>query len=154
MAQSKQTIHKSPGEAAPLDPEAFLRSHGLRKTPVRVGVLEVLSVSGRPMSVPQILGKLKGVDSVTVYRTLNTFVKMGLVHKVRSEDRSWLFAMGPAQKAHEHKHPHFVCESCGKVECLEGSVIPDAFVSSLGVKRTYTVNYPEVVLHGTCPACH
>jgi len=136
------------------DTETFLRSHGLRKTPVRVGVVDVLSKAGRPMSVPQILGKLKGVDSVTVYRTLNTFVKKGLVHRVKSEDRSWLFAMGPAQKAHEHKHPHFVCEGCGKVECLAGSMIPDSFVTNLGVKKDYLVSYSEVVLHGTCPACH
>lgn len=142
--------HKHTG----MDTDEFLRAQGLRKTPVRVGVVDVLSKSGRPMSVPQILGKLKGVDSVTVYRTLNTFVEKGLVHRVKSEDRSWLFAMGPAQKAHEHKHPHFVCENCGKVECLAGSVIPDAFVANLGVKKDYSVTYSEVVLHGMCPACH
>lgn len=131
--------------------DAFLRRAGLRRTPVRVGVVETLSRAGRPMSVPQILGKLKGVDSVTVYRTLNTFVKKGLVHRVKSDDRSWMYAMGP--KLAEHEHPHFVCESCGKVECLEDSVIPDSFVKSLSVDRDYRVTYPEVVLHGTCPTC-
>ena len=135
------------------DVETFLRSSGLRKTPVRVGVVEVLTKAARPMSVPQILGKLKSVDSVTVYRTLGTFVEKGIVHRIRSEDRSWLYAIGSAHKTHEHKHPHFVCEECGKVECLEQSVIPQDFVKSLGVERDYSVSYPEVVLHGTCPSC-
>lgn len=145
--------HAKRVEGAAADPEVYLRSLGLRKTPVRVGVLEVLGKAGRPMSVPQLLGKLRGVDSVTVYRTLNTFVEKGIVHRVRSEDRSWLYALGPAQKAHEHKHPHFVCERCGKVECLEGSIIPDDFIERLGVQKQYLVTYPEVVLHGTCPNC-
>ncbi len=78
-------------------------------------------------------------------------MKKGLVHRVKSEDRSWLYAMG--QKVAEHEHPHFVCESCGKVECLEESVIPDTFLKSLAVARDYRVSYPEVVLHGTCPTC-
>lgn len=136
------------------DPESYLRSLGLRKTPVRVGVLQVLAKAGRSMSVPQLLGKMPGVDSVTVYRTLNTFVNRGIVHRVRSEDRSWLYALGPAQKSAEHKHPHFVCESCGKVECLSGATIPDDFVRQLGVSKSYLVSYSEVVLHGTCPNCH
>lgn len=155
--------HRHGAEAVPvtLDVNAVLRKAGLRRTPVRVGVVKVLRASGRPLSVPAMLGLLRGegegdeggVDSVTVYRTLNTFIAKGLVHRVKSDDRSWLYALGPAQKAHEHKHPHFVCQACGKVECLEGSVIPDDFVRSLGVREDYAVTYPEVVLHGTCAAC-
>ena len=67
--------------------EAKLRKTGLRKTPVRISVLELLERSGRPMSVPQILARLKGVDTVTVYRTLGTFVGKRLVHRVRGDDR-------------------------------------------------------------------
>jgi len=135
--------------------EAALRGAGLRKTPVRLGVIEQLSRAGRPMSVPQILGKLKGVDTVTVYRTLGTFVGKRLVHRVRGEDRTWMYALGGTgdERTPQHKHPHFVCDDCGKVECLEQAEIPRGLVKSLGVARAYTVSYPEVVLHGTCPRC-
>lgn len=123
---------------------------------MRVGVLEVLARGGRPMSVTQILARLKGVDTVTVYRTLNTFVRKKLVHRVRGEDRSWLYALSVAsdQPPDQHLHPHFVCDSCGKVECLGDAEIPPTFVRSLGVKPEYDVSYPEVVLHGMCPKCH
>jgi Fur family ferric uptake transcriptional regulator len=140
-------------------PDLLLRKSGLRRTPVRVGVIEVLSRSKRPMSVPQILGKLRGaVDTVTVYRTLNTFARKRLVHRVRGEDRSWLYAVSrggdDVDLRPEHLHPHFVCDECGKVECLGGAEIPPGFVGSLGVSRGYRVSYPEVVLHGLCPKCH
>lgn len=110
------------------------------------------------MTVPQILAKMKGtVDTVTVYRTLHTFVRKKLVHRVRGEDRSWLYALSGGDDASarpEHLHPHFVCDQCGKVECLEDARIPAAFVTSLGVRETYQVRWPEVVLHGLCPKCH
>ena len=137
--------------------DALLRKSGLRRTPVRVGVMEVLTRSRRPMSVPQILGKLRGsVDTVTVYRTLNTFARKKLVHRVRGEDRSWLYALSDdsIDQRPEHLHPHFVCDACGKVECLGGAEIPRSLVASLDVSPGYDVSYPEVVLHGTCPRCH
>ena len=134
--------------------ETKLRKAGLRRTPVRVSVIELLGRSGRPMSVPQILGKLKGVDTVTVYRTLGTFVGKRLVHRIRGEDRTWMYALGGADDAPQHKHPHFVCGECGKVECLEQAEIPRGFVQSLGVGAEYAVSHPEVVLHGVCPRCN
>ena len=57
-------------------------------------------------------------------------------------------------KPAEHLHPHFVCDQCGKVECLEASRVPATFVASLDVSGEYDVRWPEVVLHGLCPKCH
>jgi Fur family ferric uptake transcriptional regulator len=120
-----------------------------------MGVIDTLARSGRPLTVPQILGKMKGaVDTVTVYRTLHTFVRKKLVHRVRGEDRSWLYALSDMQKPPEHLHPHFVCDQCGKVECLEDAKVPPSFVASLAVRGEYEVRWPEVVLHGVCPRCH
>jgi len=135
--------------------EAAIRGAGLRITPVRVGVLEVLRRSPRPIDVPGILEKLPArTDAVTVYRTLNTFTRKQMVHRVRGEDRSWRYAMGEGVAERKaHRHPHFVCESCGKVECLKEAEIPTAFVRSLKLEGGYEVSYPEVVLHGVCPRC-
>jgi Fur family ferric uptake transcriptional regulator len=133
---------------------------------VRLGVLEILASSGgQPVGVPQLLERLPAqTDPVTVYRTLNTFTRKRLVHRVRGEDRTWRYALSapgatggrgkPAAKAQPpHGHPHFVCDGCGTVECLEKSQIPRDFVRSLRVGARYEVRYPEVVLHGLCPRC-
>ena len=137
---------------------SLLRGSGLRRTPVRVGVLGVLAGAGHPLGVPQVLEALPhGTDAVTVYRTLNTFTRKKLVHRVRGEDRTWRYALTAppaAPRQAEHAHAHFVCETCGTVECLEDAQIPRNLVRSLGVKSEYAVHYPEVVLHGLCPKCH
>jgi Fur family transcriptional regulator, ferric uptake regulator len=149
----------------------MLREAGLRRTPVRLGVLEVLGSSGgQPVGVPQVLEKLpQDTDAVTVYRTLNTFTRTGLVHRVRGEDRTWRYALSPHRPTGQthgrsaaapetpsaaHGHPHFVCDGCGTLECLEKSQIPKDFVRSLRVGSRYDVRYPEVVLHGLCPRCN
>jgi Fur family ferric uptake transcriptional regulator len=152
-------ISAPPSSADPAD--ELLKRFGLRRTPVRGEVLELLvRAAGKPMSVPQILARLKGVDTVTVYRTLNTFVRKRLAHRVRGDNRTWLYAAGDVgdgargAEPSQHLHPHFVCDECGKVECLEDSRVPATLVESLAVDRSYAVSYPEIVLHGMCPKCH
>lgn len=116
----------------------------------------MLAASKQPLGVQQVLERLpEHTDTVTVYRTLNTFTEKKVVHRVRGEDRTWRYALGgdsPEKTA--HTHPHFVCDACGTVECLERSEIPATLVRSLKVADRYEVRYPEVVLHGTCPNCH
>jgi Fur family ferric uptake transcriptional regulator len=139
------------------DADGALRRAGLRRTPVRVGVLAVLARSPQPLGVPQVLRALPpDTDAVTVYRTLNTFTRKKLVHRVRGEDRTWRYALGgaPPAAASPHQHPHFVCDACGGVECLEQSEVPKTLVQSLRVDTRHAVTYAEVVLHGVCPKCH
>jgi Fur family ferric uptake transcriptional regulator len=154
-------VKRDPSQPAPAAAADILRTAGLRRTPVRNGVLEVLAGARGPLAVPQIIEQLpEHTDAVTVYRTLNTFTRKRLVHRVHGEDRTWRYALsagngggGPRQPS-AHQHPHFVCDECGTVECLEDSAIPKTLVPSLHVGSRYAVRYPEVVLHGLCPKCH
>ncbi len=142
-------------EKAVKDLDALLRGVGLRRTPVRVGVLKVLSESSSPLDAPAILARFaEYADTVTVYRTLNTLTGKKLVHRVRGEDRSWHYAFGKSGDKPAHQHPHFVCDECGTMECLETSIVPASVAKSIPVKKNYEVDYPELVLHGKCPKCH
>ncbi len=135
-------------------PDELIRAAGLRRTPARVGVLRVLASAAGPVDVPTIVGQLPDqTDAVTVYRTLNTFTRKGMVHRVRGEARSWRYAAGRPDDKRAHRHPHFVCDDCGSVDCLNGSTVPTSLVRTMAVGDGYAVSYPEVVLHGTCPKC-
>jgi Fur family ferric uptake transcriptional regulator len=135
--------------------DLLLRQAKLRRTPVRVGVIDVLQAAKAPLSAADILaGLAPGTDIVTVYRTLTTFANKKIVHRVHGDDNVWLFALGDVEKSAQHRHPHFACESCGKVECLHESLLPARFLQSMGVAPSYTIRYSEVILHGQCPRCH
>ncbi len=136
-----------------------LRGAGLRRTPVRVAVLDAVTSSRAPLSAPGVIHRLgEETDPVTVYRTLNTLAEAKLLHRVRGEDGAWRYAAtssGSTRDEHrDHPHAHFVCDSCGDVECLQRVPVPEQLVRSKDLGRRYDVTYAELVVHGVCPKCH
>lgn len=54
----------------------------------------------------------------------------------------------------EHGHPHFMCETCGKVECLEDTEVvlqPRGGGDRPAVRKS--IRQQEVLLRGTCDEC-
>ena len=134
--------------------DEILKKNTLKRTPVRVGVLAILGGAAAPLDVVDILKRLPALtEPVTVYRTLNTFIEKKLIHRVRGEDRSWRYALGDRKSTAEHQHAHFVCDGCGKVECVDDVKIPPKVLAAVEPGPGYQINYPEVLLHGTCPKC-
>jgi len=64
-------------------PENMLRVAKLRSTRGRVAILKILSAAKRPLTREQIASELgkKGLNKVTIYRALERFVRVGLVHR-------------------------------------------------------------------------
>lgn len=135
-----------------------LRGAGLRRTPVRVAVLGAVTSARAPLSAPLVIRRLgDDTDPVTVYRTLNTLAGHNLLHRVRGEDGAWRYAATsatPPGRHPEHPHAHFVCDSCGGVECLQRVPVPEQLVRPKDLGRRYDVTYAELVVHGVCPKCH
>jgi Fur family transcriptional regulator, ferric uptake regulator len=133
-----------------LGAEDMLRSAGLYSTRARAAILEVLIAAGRPLDKKEIVGRLGrgGPDEVTVYRTLESFCRRSLVHKVFVSERAWRF-----QVAHNctelQCHPHFTCRECGVTQCLTKVSIPLA----KGLEKGYRLLRQQVRLEGICPAC-
>lgn len=136
-------------------PQDLLKAAGLKRTPVRIGVLEVLASEQEPMDVAELIRRLPSfTEPVTVYRTLNTLVAKKLAHRVRGEGRSWRYAVGDLTHSQEHQHAHFVCDNCGKVECIQDAEIPSKLLDKIDPGPGYMISHPEIVIHGTCPKCH
>jgi Fur family ferric uptake transcriptional regulator len=132
----------------------LLGQAGLRRTPVRKSVLDILSQDKQPLTVPQILERLPaGTDVITLYRTLKTFTEKKLVHKVRGDDQAWRYGMGSAKETGRHGHAHFVCDDCGTVECLDDTPVPSPALKQSKARPGYRVSYSELLVHGTCPDC-
>lgn len=128
----------------------ILSQAGLRRTPGRIAMINLLLSSPHPLSQQEIAGRLKEVriNGVSIYRSLHAFLQCGIVHRVESGDRTWRFAIcGCGSRS--HCHPHFVCSRCGKVECLSGFKMPAAE----GLQPGYVVEEQEVYLRGRCAGC-
>ncbi|MEW5784525.1 MAG: transcriptional repressor [Bacillota bacterium] len=129
---------------------AILREHGLKQTAGRETLLQVLLSAGKPLSHKEICAAMLPLryDPVSVYRSLETFLASGIVHRVEGENRTWLFALCTCDGG-SHCHPHFFCRSCGKCECLKGYGMPEL----PGLQDSYVVEEKRFYVKGVCGRC-
>jgi len=130
--------------------ENLLMTANLRRTGPRVAILSVLLQTNKPLSQDQIAAKLVPTipNKVTIYRTLESFCKVGLVHKAFMQKRAWHFEL--ADRCTESQcHPHFTCERCGVIRCLVGLSVSIAE----GLKKGFVIHRQQVRLEGLCPRC-
>ncbi len=133
-----------------LQSRTMLKAAKLYCTECRVAILKVLMKTDKPLSRAQIAQRLgkKHFDKVTIYRTLKSLLKVGLVHKAFIAKRAWHFEL--AHKCSENQcHPHFTCTSCGSTHCLTEMSPPMAKSPHKG----FVIHRQQVRLEGLCPTC-
>ncbi len=101
-----------------MDFRPILKELGLKSTPKRLAILDILSREPTYLSPDDVWMKLKerfsAIGLPTVYRNLEELANGGVIVKVIHPDRK-LYYFFCSNKAHHH---HFVCTSCKKVEDL------------------------------------
>jgi len=128
----------------------MLKAAKLYCTHGRIDILTVLMKAGKPLSHDQIAGLSGGkrFDKVTIYRTLESLLGVGLVHKAFMDKRAWHFEL--AHNCTEHQcHPHFTCTSCGNTTCLMEISLP----MTKSPYKGFVIRRQQVRLEGLCPTC-
>lgn len=127
-----------------------LRERGMRATPSRLAVLDLLRTSVAPLSHGEVAERLSSQpwDRATIYRNLTDLAEAGLARRTDVGDHIWRFET--ARDDHDAAHPHFVCTECGSVECL-----PDVELAlkKPKVPRAIKQRLVEVHVRGRCDAC-
>lgn len=133
--------------------EETLKSHNIRPTVNRRSILKLFLESSFALShgdIEQWLGSR--CDRVTIYRTLETFVEHGLIHKISDETNVMKYALcGPDRCSlhrHDDRHLHFQCRKCGHTFCLPLIKIPD-----VAVPEGYQLQTLSMTAEGLCREC-
>ncbi|MBU1001842.1 MAG: transcriptional repressor [Proteobacteria bacterium] len=130
--------------------ERQLREAGLRATPIRVRVLDVITDAPGALIPAEILGLVQeggDADRVSVYRALDVLVGRSLVVRTSGPDRTYRYCSGGAGAG---VHSHFYCTRCGTMRCLApGAVSLDATL----LPEDATIGRIEVRLEGVCGEC-
>ena len=129
----------------------ILKKHKLRVTNSRVAVLDCFLDKNQALSLGILENEFPNFDRVTLYRTLNSFLESGILHKIPNDLGSATYGLchdtcNPQE--HKHDHVHFKCNKCGKVECLEDLIVPKIKVPT--GYSPYTVN---MIVDGICGNC-
>lgn len=102
-----------------------IRKAGLRSTGARVAVLRLMERSPRPLTHQEVSKELEGsgFDHATIFRNLTDLTEIGILARSDLGDHVWRFELRRGDVDHKGQHPHFVCTSCGEVECLPDRVV-------------------------------
>jgi Fe2+ or Zn2+ uptake regulation protein len=127
-----------------------LRAQGLRVTPQRLVILDVLQHADHHMSADEIFEivhqRFPSTDISTVYRTLETLTALGMVQKVTLGESHDHFEWA------DEPHHHVVCEQCGAVMHFDDELL-DELRTLLQQRYGFNVARAHLEGFGTCAAC-
>jgi Fur family zinc uptake transcriptional regulator len=125
---------------------------GIRLTPIRLRVLELVWQNHEPVKAYDILDKLKQAKSSsappTVYRALDFLQDEGLVHKIESLNAY----VGCGNPKDVHKGQFFICHDCGSVAELDDDEIRDLLQKKAKLFG-FEINDEMVEIKGYCQEC-
>lgn len=131
--------------------ETTLREKGLKSTPLRLAILEVLNQAEAPLTAEETAKRLKRIDfdRASLFRSLKTFSESGLINSVDLGEGFQRYEMNC--KLHHHHH-HIICTSCKEIEVVP-FCIPDEFKNYLSRKGYKEVTH-RMDFSGLCKRCH
>ncbi len=82
----------------------------------------------------------------TVYRTLESFFQIGILHKKITDGKSFYKLM-----CHDHHHHHLICRVCKKT--IPFDYCPLDELSKIAKKYNFTIENHQIEVYGICSKC-
>jgi Fur family transcriptional regulator, zinc uptake regulator len=131
---------------------AACEARGLRLTPLRLRVLEMIAASDKPVKAYDLLDRLKderaGAAPPTVYRALDFLLENSFIHKLESIN-AYVSCHHPLEA---HQVPFLICDVCaGAVEICDARVA--ALLSQQAAEHGFKPRAQTLEVHGVCADC-
>lgn len=97
-----------------------------------------------------VLQKSRDAGLTTVYRTLDTLEKIGILHKIDFGDGRTRYELRHSHE--EHHHHHLICVSCGKVDEFKDALLEE-LESSIKKEHKFRILDHQVKFFGYCREC-
>ncbi|MGH8146661.1 MAG: transcriptional repressor [Rhodanobacteraceae bacterium] len=156
MASVRKSVHHHHHDAAGIvrEVEHECRTRGLRLTPLRREVLDLVATARKPVKAYDLLDSLRdnhaGAAPPTIYRALDFLLENGFIHKLESIN-SFVFCQHPAES---HQVPFLICDVCeGATElCDEGAIAH--MIEQQARDFGFRAKAQTLEVHGVCKACN
>lgn len=126
----------------------MLQDAGYRATPGRIAILEALWKEKEPSTVVELKKRIRRrLDTVTLYRALETFANSGIIRRVDLQHGHAHYEM---EKKHHH---HIVCTNCGLVEDVDCNTEPFVKKIEKSAKKFSTITDHSMEFFGVCDGC-
>jgi Fur family zinc uptake transcriptional regulator len=132
--------------------EKLCDQKGVRFTPLRRRVLELVWSSHKPVGAYALLDELRNEDlgsaPPTVYRALDFLIENGLIHRI---ERMNAF-IGCSHPGETHRGFFLICGECGNAEELESESVADSIATSAS-RRGFAARDMTLEVTGICAEC-
>ncbi len=134
------------------DADILCRSRGVRLTPARQRVLEIVWRQHKPTGAYQILDILRAegnkAEPPTVYRALEFLMQNGLVHRIQSLNAF----VGCCYPSEQHDGIFLICRSCGIAGEIPSMAVNDV-VMDVADSNGFSLSSISLEAVGECPEC-
>lgn len=132
--------------------EAACAERGLRLTPVRRRVLEILLEEHRAVGAYDVLRRLTAAGATpqppVAYRALDFLVANGFAHRVEKLN-AYVACAAPGSG---HAAAFLICRQCGAVAELDAATVSGA-LGAAATAAGFSVDRAVVEMEGLCPTC-
>ncbi|MEW5839087.1 MAG: transcriptional repressor [Pseudomonadota bacterium] len=132
--------------------ETLCQTQGVRLTPLRRQVLELVCASHAAIKAYDIIHQLSTEDHQvkppTVYRTLDFLLEHGLIHRVDSLNAF----VGCSHPQEPHEARLLICDSCGDIGELSDPALDRALQQAID-QAGFRTTRAHLEIHGLCAHC-
>jgi len=89
------------------------------------------------------------VDRATVYRTIELFERLGIVHRLNI---GWKYKIELSDIFQGHHH-HFYCTNCSKTYSLPANSMLETIIDSTAAKEGFAARGHQLEIYGLCQNC-
>ena len=133
--------------------EQLCSQRGVRFTPIRREVLELIWESHRAVKAYDLLDRIKPkagtAKPATVYRALDFLLEQGLIHRVESLNAF----IGCSCSGQKHEQLLLICEQCQEVEERPGLLVMEAVANELE-QASFNMHRKAIEIQGICKHCN
>jgi Fur family zinc uptake transcriptional regulator len=132
--------------------EQLCDQRGVRFTPIRREVLELIWESHRAVKAYDLLDRIKPkagtAKPATVYRALEFLLEQGLIHRVESLNAF----IGCSFSDRQHEQLLLTCIRCNEVEERPAELVMAAIATELE-QAAFSIQRKAIEIHGICGRC-
>lgn len=132
-----------------------LKSRHLKITKPRKAILAMLAHEHGPFTAEEVHRRIPRniCDLVTVYRTLTSLEKAGLIRRCEFGDGTARYELSVKQDQHHH---HLICSECRRVETVEACYLDECHrrdIERVAKRKGFSNVYHTLEFFGTCADC-
>ena len=130
----------------------ILKSNNVKPTAMRILILRVLLSNKIALSLTDLEKSFEKSERTTIFRTIKTFIKNGIVHQIDDGTSIPKYALCEENcqcDINTDLHLHFHCSICNETRCISEQKLPN-----INLPQGFIALGANLVVKGVCDKCN